>query len=152
MAEVTPDVEILEFAISREVQAREFFLTLAKRVNRPGIRKVFEELAAEEQEHKEKLELEVMKLGRTVSGDEEYTEVDQQYVMEDKDSLLEMDYKDILLLGMEKEEASFRTYVNLLPSVREQSSRELLLELAEEEVRHKLRFQTEYEFIMKKNS
>jgi rubrerythrin len=53
---------------------------------------------------------------------------------------------------MEKEEASFRTYVNLLGSVREKSSKDLLLELAEEEVRHKLRFQTEYDSIMKKKS
>ncbi|MHC4265633.1 MAG: ferritin family protein [Planctomycetota bacterium] len=152
MAEVKPDIEILEFAISREVQAREFFLALSKRVARPSIRKVFEELAVEEQEHKEKLELEMMKLGKTVSGEEEYVKADQQFIISDDDSLLEMDYKDILLLGMEKEEASFRTYVNLLGSVRERSSKELLLALAEEEVRHKLRFQTEYDFLMKKKS
>ncbi|MHC4130437.1 MAG: ferritin-like domain-containing protein [Planctomycetota bacterium] len=152
MAEVTPDIEILEFAISREVQAREFFLTLAKRVDRPTIRKVFEELAAEEQEHKEKLELEVLKLGKTVSDEAEYAKPDQQFIISDDDSLLEMDYKDILMLGMEKEEASFRTYINLLGSVREKDSKDLLLALAEEEVRHKLRFQTEYDFLMKKKS
>jgi rubrerythrin len=150
MAEVKPDIEILEFAISREVQAREFFLALSRRVSRPSIRKVFEELATEEDEHKEKLKLEVMKLGKAVSEEKEYIKDDQQFIISDDDSLLDMDYKDILLLGMEKEEASFRTYVNLLGSVREESSRELLLALAEEEVRHKIRFQTEYDFIMKK--
>jgi len=151
MAEVKPDIEILEFAISREIQAREFFLELARRVTRPGFRKVFEELAEEEAEHKEKLELEVMKLGKTVSEDTEYTGANKEFIISDTQMLDNMDYKDILLLGMEKEEASFRTYVNLLSSVREQSSRELLLALAEEEVRHKLRFQTEYDFITRKN-
>jgi len=150
MAEVKPDIEILEFAISREIQAREFFLELARRVTRPSFQKFFEELADEESEHKEKLELEIMKLGKTVSDETEYTGANKEFIISDTRMLDNMDYKDILLLGMDKEEASFRTYVNLLSSVREQSSRELLLALAEEEVRHKLRFQTEYDFITRK--
>ncbi|MHC4620812.1 MAG: rubrerythrin, partial [Planctomycetota bacterium] len=59
------------------------------------------------------------------------------------------DYKDMLLLGIEKEEASFRTYVNLLMSVRDEESREVLLALAEEEVKHKLRFEMEYDMLQK---
>ena len=61
-----------------------------------------------------------------------------------------MDYKDALLLGMEKEEASFRTYINLIPSVQNEQLREVLLALAEEEVKHKLRFETEYNMMLKK--
>ncbi|MHC4758626.1 MAG: ferritin family protein, partial [Planctomycetota bacterium] len=132
MSKLAPDIEILEFAISREIQAREFFLALAKRVARPGVKKVFEELATEEQEHMEKLQLEVMKLGKTVPEDAGYADPERKFIISDEDSLVEMDYKDLLLLGMEKEEASFRTYVNLLGSVREKSSKDLLLELAEE--------------------
>jgi rubrerythrin len=60
-----------------------------------------------------------------------------------------MDYKDMLMLGIEKEEASFRTYVNLAPSVHDQESREVLLALAQEEVKHKLRFETEYDMLLK---
>jgi rubrerythrin len=55
----------------------------------------------------------------------------------------------MLLLGIEKEEASFRTYVNLLMSVRDEESREVLLALAEEEVKHKLRFEMEYDMLQK---
>ena len=62
-----------------------------------------------------------------------------------------MDYKDILLLAIEKEEASFRTYVNLLPTVHDQASREVLLAIAEEEVKHKLRFEIEYDILLKKS-
>jgi len=40
--------------------------------------------------------------------------------------------------------------VNLLPGVEDEQSRELLLALAEEEVKHKLRFQTEYELLLEK--
>jgi rubrerythrin len=60
-----------------------------------------------------------------------------------------MDYKDILLLGMEKEEASFRIYVDLVPRAYDSESREILLALAQEEARHKMRFQVEYDLSMK---
>lgn len=50
---------------------------------------------------------------------------------------------------MEKEEASFRTYVNLVVNARDVQTQELLLALAEEEVKHKLRFETEYDLLLK---
>jgi rubrerythrin len=62
-----------------------------------------------------------------------------------------MDYKDMLLLGMEKEEASFRIYIDLISQVQDKESREVLLALAEEEVEHKLRFETEYDLLLKKS-
>jgi rubrerythrin len=55
------------------------------------------------------------------------------------------------MLGMEKEEAAFRTYVNLIPHVGNGQSREVLLTLAEEEVKHKIRFETEYDMLLKKS-
>jgi len=142
--------EILEFAISREIEAYEFYMALASRVESPQKREVFEELAEEESEHKAKLELELMKTGKTTPVREEPTGPAKDHIISNTDSLFDMDYKDILLLGMEKEEASFRTYVNLLQNVREQESQEVLLAIAEEEVKHKLRFETEYDLLLKK--
>ena len=55
------------------------------------------------------------------------------------------------MLAMEKEEASFRTYVNLIPTIHDQQSREVLLAIAEEEVKHKLRFEIEYDMLLKKS-
>ena len=43
-----------------------------------------------------------------------------------------------------------RTYINLLPTTRDQQSRETLLAIAEEEVKHKNRFEIEYESLLKK--
>ncbi len=68
MAEFIDD-EILEMAVAREVDANRFYLALAERVENPRIRKVFEKLAAEELEHKAKIELEIMKTGRVVNED-----------------------------------------------------------------------------------
>ena len=67
MAKVNADSEILEFAIAREIEANKLFLALAERVENDAIRRVLHDLAAEELEHKEKLELEMMKLGHVVN-------------------------------------------------------------------------------------
>ncbi|MCK4913930.1 MAG: ferritin family protein [Planctomycetes bacterium] len=142
--------EVLEFAIEREIEAYEFYTGLAEYLSDDKVREMFEQLAEEELEHKAKLELELVKLGKTIT----IREVPEKYVKKsvligDKVSL-DMDYKDMLLMAIEKEEASFRTYVNLLPNAYEQETREVLMAIAEEEVAHKLRFQNEYNQLMKK--
>lgn len=149
MAGVSPDDEILEFAISREVEAYYFYLALADRVTTSQMRTVFEDLAKEELEHKAKLELEAMKTGKTLAVEQIPPRPQSDYITSNVDSPLDMNYKDMLMLGIEKEEASFRTYVNLVPNVHDEESREVLLALAEEEVKHKLRFETEYDLLLK---
>jgi rubrerythrin len=149
MAKAGPDDEILEFAIARELEAYHFYMALAGRVDSPQMRTVFTDLANEELEHKAQLELEVMKTGKVVPPTEKVTIPEHDYIISDTQSLLDMDYKDMLMLGMEKEEASFRTYVNLVPNIHDDESREVLVALAQEEVKHKLRFETEYDMLLK---
>ena len=144
MSKVNSDAEILEFAISKEIEAYHLYLALARHVASLKMRGVLEDLAVEELKHRQRLELEMMKTGRTVTGDGRPTRPDSDYILSNSNMPLEMDYKDILLLGMEKEEVSFRTYVTLLANAHEEESQELLLALAEEEVRHKLRLEAEY--------
>jgi rubrerythrin len=151
MADVNSDTEIIEFAIARELEAYHFFLALAEKVASTHIRAVLHDLANEELEHKEKLRLELMKMGKVVPDTPKTTIPPHDYVISDTDEQLNMDYRDVLLLGMEKEEASFRTYVSLIPRVHDEGSREVLLALAEEEVRHKLRFQTEYDALLRQH-
>ena len=43
--------EVLEFAIDREIDANQFYLALAERVDSTEMREVFEDLAGEELEH-----------------------------------------------------------------------------------------------------
>jgi rubrerythrin len=148
MKQVNSDADILEFAISKEIEAYHFYLALARRVADQRMREVLENLAIEELEHKNRLELEMMKLGRTVTAKQRPPRPDSDYILSDSHLPLDMDYKDVLLLAMEKEEAAFRTYVNLVANAHEQESQELLLALAEEEVKHKLRFETEYEELL----
>jgi len=147
MAEFAEDEEILEFAIVREVDSNLFYLKLAARVKDPEMRKMFMQLADEELEHKAKLELELMKLGRVV-GDKP-GEPGEQGILNADETDLDVTYRDMLIMGMKKEETSFRLYVDLAGRVTDPGSKETLLSLAEEEVRHKLRFQMEYEKVLK---
>ena len=142
------DDEILEMAVAREVDANRFYLVLAERVENPRIRRIFEMLAAEELEHKAKIELEIMKTGRVVNKDKTpagFKNDRADYVPPE----IEMDYKDILLMGMQKEEASIRLYVDMAEMISDAHSKEILLALAQEEVGHKLRFQTVLDYLSK---
>jgi rubrerythrin len=151
MVQDGPDYEVLELAIHREVEAYRFYMAVAQRVD-PEMRQVLEDFAEEELEHKAKLELEVLKIGYTLQTDNQLPAPSiDNYIISDTDSLLNMDYKDILVLAIEKEEASFRTYINLLPTVNDRQSRETLLAIAQEEAKHKHRFEIEYDQLLKKS-
>jgi rubrerythrin len=151
MSELISDQEILEFAISKEVEAYYFFLALAGRVEDPKMRQVFEDLAEEELQHKAKLELEMIKRG-IILPDRQMPlgRPESDYIISDSDLPLDINYVDMLLLGMEKEDAAFRMYVKLIPNVQDEESREILLSLAQEEVKHKLRFENEYNMLHEK--
>jgi len=139
--------EVLAFAIDREIDANQFYLALASRVDNKEIHEVFEDLAQEELEHKAKLELELIKTGKTVEIKQPPGTPQKTYIISDGQLLQNMDYKSILKLAMEKEEAAFRLYVYLVPNAPDAESREVLLAIAQEEVKHKLRFQVELDMI-----
>ncbi|MHC4542277.1 MAG: ferritin family protein [Planctomycetota bacterium] len=89
-------------------------------------------------------------MGRTISTELKPGRSGDGYILIDGAAVLDMDYKDALLLAMEKEDTAFRIYVNLAGTVADEQSQEMLLGLAQEEVRHKLRFEAEYDALSKK--
>lgn len=149
MAEFETVEEILELAVAREEDAHVFLMALAARMVNPEMRKVFEELAVEELEHKARLELEIIKTGRVVTDSKKKLYFETNDYAEDVGSEIDMDYKDMLTMAMQKEESSFRLYVDLASRVTKEDAYETFLALAEEEVRHKMRFEMEYDNILK---
>jgi len=140
------DNEILEMAAAREVDANRFFLALAERVKEPKTKKIFRILAAEELEHKVLIELEIMKTGRVVkknSNPPGFRDEKPDYMP----PKVEMTYKDILQMGLQKEEASIRLYTELAALTTDAHSREVLLALAQEEAGHKQRFRKALDFL-----
>jgi len=63
MGAVGSIAEVLEQAISREIQAAEYYKEVAETAGNPALQVIFEQLAEEELEHKARLELEMMKQG-----------------------------------------------------------------------------------------
>jgi rubrerythrin len=136
--------EALDFAISEEQQARDFYLQLALASRNPGMRKTFEQFAREEEAHKGKLE--GVKSGKTLlPAHQRITNLRiADYLVQGKPSQ-EMRYQDALLLAMSKEKAAYRMYVDLAEAASDEGLRALFLSLAQEEANHKLRFELEYD-------
>lgn len=146
MKEIDDINEILEFAIGRELKANHFYISLAERMADPSMKELFLALAADELDHKARLEFELIKRGQTVAADgldEEYDE--DELPMIGTPSGLVMDYKAALEMAIQKEKTSFRFYADLAAREQDQDSKEMLYELAEEEMKHKFRFEYEYQ-------
>ncbi len=151
MEEFGSDDEILQFAIGREVAAHRFYTDLAQEMDNATMRLLFENFAKEELRHKATLELEVMKRGLVVpAAPEDVDSLDQTGVMVAIDPELGIDYKNALILAINKEAKSFRLYVELAAIVKDKQSRETLLSLAQEEAKHELRFEIEYDVSIKR--
>ncbi len=145
--------EILYYAVGREVEANIFYNLLSQYIDDAQVRAICNEFAAEELEHKARLELEIMKLGRIVKSSVAVEQGDRaaprplDYML-DMAKVMRMNLPDLLLFAMEKEKVSFRLYIDLLRLVEDKESRQVLLELAEEEARHKMRFEIEYDRLL----
>ena len=145
----TPDA-ILDFAIREEEAAFRFYTDLAAQSARPELRAALESFAHEEAAHKARL--------HSVKEGEDMLRV-RAHVQDLKiaDYLVEltprtdMDYQEILVVAMQKEKAAYRMYTDLAARV-EGPLRDLFSGLANEEARHKLHFETEYDqFVLKEN-
>jgi rubrerythrin len=136
--------EVLEFAIRREEEAVEFYTGLAGRMEIPDMRDVFLSFAREEKGHRARLVAvrEGKQAVRSVGKVEDLKIAD--YVV-DVEPTPGMNYRDALVLAMKKEKAAFRLYQDLASGAPDATMRDLFLSLAQDEARHKLRFELEYD-------
>ncbi len=136
--------EILDFAMARERMAHDFYQHLAAHVTRPGMREVLLQFAEEEEGHRAKLQRVRQKRAVLVSGGRVADLKLSDYLVE-AEAEAELDYQDALILAMKREKASFRLYTDLAAMAEDDATRELFLALAQEEARHKLRFEIEHD-------
>ena len=149
MEQFESDSEVLEFAIAREVSAHQFYMDLVEQMENEALRALFERLAKDELRHKANLELEMMKVGKVVATQTQEADLEDTAVMIVVQPGADVDLKNALMLAIQKEKKSFRIYVDLSAMVRDEQSRETLLSLAEEEARHKVLLELEYEMVAK---
>lgn len=137
--------EVLDFAISREIEAQAFYLKLADIVETPEMAEVFLVLASEELEHKAKLQ--AVKAGQITINEEKVGNLGITNHVKTVEPYSKMSYVDMLIVGMKKEEISRKLYSDLAEVAQMQEMKEIFLKLAQEEAEHKLRFEIEYDLM-----
>jgi len=137
--------DILDFAIKGEEEAYNFYNDLASKMTREAMIAIFKEFAMEEFSHRQKL-LEV-KSGNLLLSDESKI-VDLKiadYIDSNVKISKDMDYQDALIFAMSKEKKAFKMYMDLASKTDNPEVKKLLLGIAQEEAKHKLRFELEYD-------
>jgi len=142
--------DILNFAIGEEQAAFEFYTRLASQAAASDMRATFESFANEEMKHK--VRLEAIKLGGTLRPAKGHV-MDLRIAdyLVDVPASPGLDYRTALVLAMKKEKAAFKLYSDLAASADDENVKGTFLALAQEEAKHKLRFELEYDDLLVEN-
>ncbi|MBU2547337.1 MAG: ferritin family protein [Proteobacteria bacterium] len=136
--------EILDFAINKEQEAADFYTDLAGRVDRPWMAETFTSFARQEMGHKAKLEG-VKKGQRLAPAQGKVQDLKIAEYLVDVEPAPKMDYQDALVLAMKREKAAFRLYSDLAEATDDAGLKDTFETLAQEEARHKLKIEIEYD-------
>jgi len=143
--------EILDFAIENEQKAVDFYINLADRFKHKIMKASFIDFAKEEMGHKARL-TSIKEKGLYEIKKEEVMDLKiADYIIRTEPSE-NMSYADALKLAMKREKAAYRLYLKLSEKAPNEDMKKLFLGLAQEEAKHKLRFEVEYDdFVYKEN-
>jgi len=144
--------DILDFAIKDEQRASDLYAGLAQRSRNREIQLVFEQFSKEELGHKKRLES-IKRGGVVAIPDHKIQDLKiGDYLVEVNTSRDDLSYQEALIVAMKEEKAAFRLYSDLASRTGDANLQEVFQMLAQEEARHKLRFEIEYDdYILKEN-
>lgn len=136
--------KIISFAIEKEDEAAKLYKDLSGRVQKPNAKVMFDELAAEEVKHGELLK------GMTEKSipdlpSEKVTDLKISDYLVETPFKPDMDYQDILIMAMKREESAVKLYNDMAMRVQAAKIKDLLKFMAQQEAKHKLRLETEYD-------
>jgi len=136
--------KILDFAIGKEEEAAAFYTDLAAKMDRAHMKDTFLAFAQEERGHRAKLQ--AVKDGRDlVLQEKKVMDLKISDYLIDIEPSPQMSYQQALNVAMKAEKAAFKLYHNLAEKTDEPKLKALFQALAQEEARHKLRFEIEYD-------
>lgn len=143
--------DILDFAISNEQNAVDFYTSLAGSAQNDDMRKVFDDFAKEEISHKARL-IKIKEEGIFNIEPEKVADLKIADYLVRTEVGPNMSYEEALILAMKREKAAFRLYLKLSEKAPDDKLKRLFMSLAEEESKHKLRFELEYdEYVLREN-
>lgn len=108
------------------------------------MKEVFQDFALEEAGHREKL-LRVQEGDHHLLSTAEVPDLKIGDYLVDAEPAANMTTQSALILAMKKEKAAFKLYMDLSKRMNDDNYRTLFLMLAQEEAKHKLRFELEYD-------
>lgn len=151
MAETTLH-EIIGFAITREREAANFYRYLQEKSSFSAVKRMLSDLEAMEMGHISILE----NIERNGNMDLEARKVTDlnisNYLVVQEKPDAELDYQNILILAMKREEASYNLYTELASRAAGTETEKIFLRISSEEAGHKLQFESLYdEHILKEN-
>ena len=135
---------ILDFAIASEQEAMDFYTDLAKHAKSKAMKEVFLQFAKEEMGHKSRL-IKIKEDQSFEFKEEKITDLKIADYLVDIEPQPDMPYRETLIVAMKKEKAAFRLYTDLFNVAPNSTLRDVFLSLAQEEAKHKLRFEIEYD-------
>ena len=139
--------EILDYAIGREQGAHDFYMDLAEKMEHRGMKDIFVQFAGDELGHKAKLTA-IKEGNRLLPHKDKVLNLKIAEYVVDVDPNEELDYQKALILAMKREKSSYKMYLDLSNSVDDEDLSQTFLALAQEEARHKLRFEIEYDDVI----
>ena len=136
--------QMIRFAMRKEEDAADLYETYANLAERPSTKSIFRDLWEEEKKHKRLLE------GVTKQNIEDYklTDITNLKIAEysvEEEFRPDMNFQEALLLAIKKEEKSQSLYNGLAQGTKDPQLKKLFQTLAQEEAKHKLKLEKEYD-------
>jgi len=136
--------EIINFAVEREREAQRFYNEAAKKAKWPHISDLLRELELQEKGHERHLlGLEIPKVQKAHLDPVPDMRISD--FMVDMEYKPDMDFQDIMVLAMKREEKAVKLYRELANSCTDPQVCKLFAVMAEEESKHKFKLEREYE-------
>lgn len=143
--------DVLDFAISSEQEAVDFYTDLAENASSKEMENIFKQFAKEEMGHKSRI-MNIKDTGAYKAPKGDITDLKIADYTVDVIPKPNMRYDEALVVAMKKEKAAFKLYNDLANKAQTQEMKDLFQSLAQEESKHKLRFEIEYdEYVMREN-
>ena len=143
--------DILEFAIDQEQNAIDFYSELAKNARSKEMKDVFLDFAGEEMKHKQRL-TKIREEGVFTMPQQQVADLKISDYVVSVEPRPDMSYEEALVIAMKREKSAFKLYMKLSERAPNADLKNVFMSLAQEESKHKLRFELEYdEFVLREN-
>ncbi|MCO5256920.1 MAG: ferritin family protein [Lentimicrobium sp.] len=136
--------EILHFAINSEQESVDFYTRLSGQARNQEMKQIFFQYAHEEMSHKARL-ISIRDSGQIMISTEKVDDLKISDYLVDVLPGPDLTYAEALVVAMKKEKAAFRLYLDLAERTENQDIKDVFMTLAQEESKHKLRFEIEYD-------